>query len=276
MTIYEAIVEPFTLYVKIDKDDDVNIIRLGSSAFPDCASVHVYGHKKPVAELHGLIFNELCSSNIPLNKENKGAVKMVKAVIASTLKTFPHVTHFQLTDNSTIEYKPIDKYARLADMYFLLHGETWYEAKFGAYPIFFTMYERMKTAFGKKPSLPFGDVWKYMPKEMRDKVRIKAIYTQSANWHEFFQQWWEVAGCTPFLYIYSDDGNTLIHDIFPEMKTLYGSDWMIDVKDVDLSMVILKQLDDDKIPRIAWSRDKRPIHRMFGGMHLFSSDLVDV
>lgn len=270
MHVYEVKLDPFVFHVKVEKDDDVYILRLGSSAFPDCASVHVFDRHKPIAELHGLLFNELCSSNAPLNKNDKGTQKLVKAIIAVTAHVFPHTTHFMLTDKSSVDCNELSKSVKLTDMYFCVYGKTWYEANFQAYPTFPTKYDQLKQALSQKPQLPFSSIWKKMPKDMKNRKHVQDIYKQSETWHDFFHEWYQMDGCIPFMYL-----PDVLGMITPVMKTLHGTDWVIALSSIDVHNVKIKELKTKQIPKIEWGTEPKPLRRFFGGNMAFALDLMD-
>lgn len=255
--------DPYIFYVNVDRQQSTYILRLGSSELHDCVSVHVFP-KRPYADLHGIMYNELCASNIPLKKEDRGTVKMVWSMMKATLYLFPYVTHFHLTDMSTVECKELGRNVILADMYFYLHGKTWYEATFHAHPSHIE-YQNLRHAFQQKPSLSFQIVWSYMPRDLANKKRIHSIYKMSKDWHDFFRQWHAIDGCVPFLYIHSSTGNTLMRDIYSRIRSLHGTEWTIEASRVDLESVKVHKVTAAMIPKIAWSTKTQEVKRLFGG-----------
>lgn len=268
---FKATINPYDFYIKVDEENEIFTVRLGSSELQDCASVLVY-KDDPFADLQGILYDRLCASNVPLLKHNNGTIKMVLSLLKVTLDVFPHITHFRLTDMSMVDCESIQKSILLSDMYFFLHGMTWYENRFHASPTFHYEYEQLKRAFIQRPALPFDVVWRFMPSDMKGKKKIEKMYKNSASWHEFFRDWHSVHGCIPFMYTYKVQGPTLMGRIYPYMKTLHGSTWIIDVKDIDVGTINVVNIDGSKIPKIQWETGIRPIIRLFGGLGTYLGD----
>lgn len=273
---YEVTVSPYVFYVKVEREDDMYILRLGSSEFSDCGSVQVYENDS-VAELHGLMYNELCSTNTRMSREDRGSQKMVHALIKVTRQLFPFVAQFQLTDASVIDCNFIPKSVYLQDMYFYRYGCTWYEKYFGA-KIELPTYDELKRAFLQKPAhLDFdATVWKYMPPDTFDRQKVYDIFVRSNTWHEFFQKWWEVDGCTPFMYIHSER-RSIMNQIFSKVKTLYGTKWIIDM-DVATPDYEIQVKKVGRVPKIAWENQSTTtkVRRIFGGeMYIADWDAAD-
>lgn len=261
---YKVKIHPYVFYVKVYDDDDRNILQLGSSSLRDCVSIHIFDGDN-YGDLEGLLYDQLCASNIPLKKDDQGTLKMVRAIIHVAKALYPTTYEYQLTDTSSIECKPIHKHVRLADMYFFVHGQTWYEAKFGA-KAKFPDYDIIKLRFQQRPSMAFEKIWKYMPKEMDyEKDRIAGLYASSNTWHEFFHAWYDTDKCLPFFYLCSSE-STIMQTI-AKRKTLYGTDWVIDMRDVPTDDVSVTKIRASAMPKIEWAPPKpRNIDiRLFGG-----------
>lgn len=263
---FKSNIESHVLYIKVDQEDGMYTVRLGSSELQDCASVNVYADD-PYADLQGFLYDRLCSSNIPLSKANNGTVKMVLSLLKVTLDVFPYITHFRLMDMSMVDCESLKKSVLLSDMYFFLHGMTWYEKRFHATPTF--KYNALKEAFHHRPSLPFEVVWSYMPKDMGDKIEIKKLYNMSSSWHEFFQKWHAIHGCVPFMHTYRVQGSTLMGRIHPPTKTLHGTTWIIQAKTLDFDDTKDVELGGSRVPKIQWSTGTRPMIRLFGGGEMY-------
>lgn len=194
---------------------------------------------------------------------------MVQAILHVAKIAFPFILEYQLMDTSSIICDPIKKMVRLADMYFFVYGMTWYEAKFGAKPLFMN-YDRVKSRFLQKPSLPFDRIWKYMPKEMQhDKPRIQQMYSSSPTWHAFFHAWYMTDSCLPFYYLCSHE-STIMKDISTFRETLYGTDWMIEISQVQTDKVRVSKTSIQEMPKIEWYKPKarRTDFRLFGGKQM--------
>lgn len=260
---YKVSITPYIFFVQVKLEDDMYVIRLGTHELPDCGSVQVYEHHQ-IAELHGIVYNELCATNVPLQRSDQGTQKMIHALIAFTYRIFPCITHIQLTDTSLIDCQALSKSVYLQDMFFYKYGMTWYEKHFGAQSDM-AMYPELKLAFLKKPSLPFQTIWKYMPPNKKNKKQVQNIYKHSQTWHEFFLRWWDVDGCLPFMYIHQDH-RSMLHDIYPfTRKTLYGTTWLIYNKTYTSPF----NIDIEKIERplgMQWgTKKKEPVRRLFSG-----------
>ncbi len=143
-------------YAKVEERplDKRTIIQFGSAKFKDGLSIHMFG-KSTIAELHGMIYNQLCAINMPLPKKG-GTVRMVKAALSFMMHINPSIDTVQLTDNSQIDCGKTK--ISLSDMYFATRGQTWYQAKFGADPIF-KKYDSLVHVLHQKPTLDFDDLW---------------------------------------------------------------------------------------------------------------------
>lgn len=271
--IFEVKIKPYRFFVKIDRVDNMNVLHLGSSKLPQCVSIIVFDNE-PIADLHGVLYDKLCSSNIPLSKKDNGTVKMVNAIIAIARNQFPYVTKFKLTDMSKVDCNELRTRVWLADMYFYRYGKTWYEDRFGAYPdVLAERYKRLKTAFAQKPSLPFALIWSFMPSDMKGHDDIRTLYEHSDTWHTFFEGWFERDGCIPFMYIHKKN-DTIMRNIFPEMKTLQGTDWIIDATSLfDPSHLKFKPA--TYVPKIKWITEEPPppVLRLFGGEMYLGEDV---
>lgn len=277
MQFYKVKSHNLVFYAKVEHipRDKRTIIQFGSAKFKDCLSIHIFGQSK-IAELHGLIYNRLCAINMPLPK-NEGTIRMVKAAMVFALQLSPHITKFELTDISQVDCGK-HKIA-LADLYFITHGMTWYENRFGAQPSF-TKYEYLKLIFQSKPKLDFDDLWEQYLKDgarlyKKSKEYYHNMYDQSSSWFYFLQKWFTEEGCRPFLYL-ADIPIGIIAVVNDEIQSLYGKVWEITKSTVfaEYDPIQVHTIPVKKFPNIEW-RDTPSPKRSRGGRMILPFEVMN-
>ncbi len=138
----------YTVRVGIDptsvtghRDDACVVIVLAAPNHPDERWRAYIAPKLHVATLERVQFDETCSLNQAMQR-GRGTVHMVLAAVRFVVQAFPWITHFQLTDNSTVECIGGDEDAAdhagppyvvsLTALSLCTTGMTWYERAFRA------------------------------------------------------------------------------------------------------------------------------------------------
>ncbi len=232
MSYYKIRSGDLVFYAKVEERpmEKRTIIQFGSAKFKDSLSIHMFS-KSRIAELHGMIYDHLCASNMPLPKDD-GTVRMVKAALSFMTQINPRIQRVELTDNSQIDCGKTK--ISLSDMYFTTRGQTWYQAKFGAIPVF-TDYDPLEKIMHQKPTLDFDHLWNQYLQDgshlyKYGKEHYQRKYTEADSWIAFLKEWIEVEGCRPFIWL-SDVPIGIIsviaagHDI--DMETFHGRVWQI-------------------------------------------------
>lgn len=275
MQFYKIAISNLIFYAKVEtiKRDKRTIIQFGSAKFKDCLSIHVFENSK-IAELHGLMYNQTCSINMPLPK-NEGTVSMVKAGLKFAVQLFPHITQFELTDVSQVRCGKHNM--SLSDFYFATRGKTWYENRFGAQPSF-TNYGYLRNIFESKPILDFDDLWeKYLqyghPLYKKDKQYYQYMYDRASSWFDFLNRWFEEEGCKPFMYL-SDTPVGIIGVVNEKIQSLHGKVWEIAKATVETYDTIkYNKITATEFPNIQWHENTPPKHR--GGRMILPMEVMD-
>lgn len=272
MSFYKVKCGDLIFYAKVEDrpKERRSIIMFGSARFQDCLSIHVFGKSK-IAELHGVIYNRLCATNMPMPKGH-GTIRMIKAAMKFVLKMFQHIKTFELTDNSQIECGKFK--ISLSDMYFATRGKTWYESKFDAIPDF-TGYEELKQEFQKKPIFEFDDLWdQYLQDGQKLYKYEKEYYAQkyhvAISWFAFLNTWMQEEGCRPFVWL-SDTPIGILSIISENEQTLHGKNWKITKQTVDsYDPINVRPVPLTSFPDIQWREEETSAQT--GGMMLFPEE----
>lgn len=275
MKYYKVRVDNLVFYTKVEyhSEDKRTVIQFGSAKFKDCLSIHVWSRRK-VAELHGLIYNRMCSINMPLPKGD-GTVRMVKAALLFAIQQFPHIRTFELTDVSQIPCGKKKMKISLSDFYFVTRGVSWYEGKFGAV-LASTKYDMLKEEFRQKPHLDFDDLWEQYLQDGRslykhDKRHYAKMYRESPSWFAFLQEWFHQEGCVPFVWL-SDVPVGIIAVVSEHIESLYGKVWEIPRFVVETyGEIDVKPASVSSFPDIEW-RDSPDPKPKKGGQMLLSEE----
>jgi hypothetical protein len=172
-----VIAHPYIFYASIKCFRTHDMIHVGAKM--RCVTVR-YDHHENQFTLLATGYDEQCTLDGRMNR-GSGTIKMIKAVFTFLCQQYPHAKkEILFDDQSTIECMG-QKRLSLPQYYLSLHGETWYEAKFGAYPsnkTFRTKYirdkERLRRYLRMHPKQSFEEVMKYASKPIRRL--LKPVY----------------------------------------------------------------------------------------------------
>ncbi len=264
-------------YAKVEERlvEKRTIIQFGSAKFKDCLSIHMFGKSK-IAELHGMIYNELCAINMPLPKGD-GTIRMAKAALSFMTHINPRIQTVEITDNSQIDCGK--NKVSLSDMYFATRGQTWYQAKLGAVPIF-KKYDQIVDIMHKKPNLDFDDLWEQYLKDglilyRYDKSYYEQKYKEAPSWFAFLRDWIEEEGCRPFIWL--SDIPIGIMAVIAEangmegFETFYGTLWEITKSTIEsYDQIQIQSSTQNAYPELEW----REATLKKGGAMIFPEEVL--
>ncbi len=277
MKIYRIEALPYVFYARVQKiDDEETQIQFASSEYNDCLTIQIWKDYS-IAELHGVIYDRLCASNIPLEKSS-GTVIMIKAALKFVIKKFKYIESFDVTDNSQVDCGAMK--VSLSDMNLLVFQNTWYERRFGAVSKY-TLYASDLAKLRQAPTVDFDVLWdRYLQHGQmffaKGKQEYSEMYMQSRSWAMFFHTWFQKEGCRPFLYL-ADYDKGIMRWLRLSTRAYRGKEWMIQrdtVRGYDVR-VKAQKLHGTSIPQIEWQdvqyTQERTIH---GGQMVLPIDVM--
>lgn len=161
--------------------------------------IHVGGKKKYVTIRYDHIESEFTLLVAPYDEHctlegcmdrGIGTIRMMKAAFTFLKRRYPHAKkEIVFSDNSTIECKNL-KRMQLSHYFLAVHGMTWYEAKFGAFPTkeciqtYQTEQRMLMTLLDTKPT--FESFMTFTPSKVQDF--LQPFYAKSKNLRDFVKR----------------------------------------------------------------------------------------
>lgn len=187
-------------------------IYFGRPASREGPCVHLLvKHDDPWAKLHNIAHASDCSQE-GLEKGD-GTVDMLRSAFAIVFSKFPWVRRIWFHDVSEFAvalrgtFHNTETNISLVHHYMLLHGRTWYEAKFGAKPRSATRQVLKGWDVLKSPprdAMRFATLWECLATSTAGKLRrmdeevVKKIYSSAQDFHSLFLLVKDVYGVEAF------------------------------------------------------------------------------
>lgn len=130
----------YKFYLRISEVKGSNTLSIGGRK-GECVNISVstkespavqYGyHKLDTATIPILDWDAKCAVNKNLER-GSGTISMIRVILSESIKRYPYIKHYRLTDNSHIECDN-GREISLLHLYVVKYNETWYQKHFNAY-----------------------------------------------------------------------------------------------------------------------------------------------
>lgn len=142
-----------------------------------------------IGDLSHVYYNEACAINSKF-KRGDDTNRILKLIISYVSQNYSYIRGLSFMDE---RYRDCDTGGTvdLANMYYCLHGKTWYMSKLDAT----FLHEKDKLAFEKahadfttlKTTLPWNIVNEYITTRLpMDESKLQTLYETTSTWQEFF------------------------------------------------------------------------------------------
>jgi hypothetical protein len=198
-TYYVIEAHPYIFYASIKCFDDHDMIHVGAKT--RCVTIR-YEREENDFTLLATAYDEQCTLDGCMDRGTGTiTIKMIKAAFTFVCQQYPHAkSEIVFDDQSTIECSH-RKRLNLSRLYLVLHGKTWYEAKFGAYPshVYSITYENEKQTLRQhlltKP--PYHILMKFATESTKEL--LEPMYRELPHLRSFVNDIHEQYDCFMFL-----------------------------------------------------------------------------